>query len=77
MAGKSIRSSKYRKVINLLQQERLKKHMTQRDLGLKLKRPQSYIAKYESLTRRLDILEFMEVCAALEIRPSKVMVLTQ
>jgi len=51
--------------------------MTQADIAAKLDKPQSYIAKYELCERRLDVLEFMDVCAALNLRPSKVMVLTQ
>lgn len=77
MLVKSIFSRKYRLIIKLLQEQRIKKDLTQRELAMKLGRQQSFIAKYESCTRRLDILEFMEICAALDLRPSKVMVLTQ
>ena len=77
MPAKSINSQKYHKVISLLISERLKKRMTQADIAAKLDKPQSYIAKYELCERRLDVLEFMDVCAALNLRPSKVMVLTQ
>ncbi len=77
MPKKSVYSKKYHLIINLLAQERLKKEMTQGQVAAKLKRPQSYVAKYELCERRLDIVEFMDVCRALNLRPSKVMVLTQ
>jgi len=38
--------------------------MTQRELMVKLNRPQSYISKYESGEKRLDILELREACEA-------------
>jgi len=38
--------------------------MTQRQLMVKLNHPQSYISKYESGEKRLDILELKEVCDA-------------
>lgn len=77
MTKKSVNSKKYHKIIELLVNERLRKNMTQNDIARLLGKPQSYIAKYESCTRRLDIVEFMDICAALKLRPSKVMILTQ
>ena len=75
--SKSVYSRKYNRIIRVLIDERLKKNLTQRQIATALDKPQSYVAKYESCTRRLDILEFMDICKALELRPSKVMVLTQ
>lgn len=36
----------------------------------KLQKPQSYIAKIEKYERKLDILEFIELCEALDLRAS-------
>ena len=67
----------YSRVVSFLIETRHKRGLTQTQLGEMLAKPQSYIAKYELLTRRLDVVEFMEICEALGLRPSKVMVLAQ
>lgn len=41
--------------------------LRQQDLALLLKIPQSFVSKYESGERRLDLLELRRVCAALKI----------
>ena len=41
--------------------------MRQVDLADRLRQPQSYVSKYESGERRLDILELRQVCNALGI----------
>jgi transcriptional regulator with XRE-family HTH domain len=49
----------------LLVKAREDAHLTQRGLAKKLHRPQSFVAKYERVGRRLCVQEFMEVCAAI------------
>ena len=41
--------------------------MRQTDLASRLGHPQSYVSKYESGERRLDLLELREICIALGI----------
>jgi transcriptional regulator with XRE-family HTH domain len=41
--------------------------LTQAELARQLKRPQSFVSKYESGERRLDILELRDICNALGI----------
>ena len=51
----------------LLKQLRTNAQLTQAGLASKLKQPQSFVSKYESGERRLDILELRSICAVLEI----------
>jgi transcriptional regulator with XRE-family HTH domain len=47
-------------------------NLTQIDLAKKLRRPQSFVSKYERGERRLDVVEFIEVAEALRIHPARV-----
>jgi transcriptional regulator with XRE-family HTH domain len=47
----------------LLRDVRKEAHLTQSDLASRLSKPQSYVSKYESGERRLDILEIQGVCS--------------
>ena len=46
--------------------------LRQVDLAERLGRPQSFVSKYESGERRLDILELNEICKALHVSLSEV-----
>jgi transcriptional regulator with XRE-family HTH domain len=46
----------------LLRQIRHEAGLRQQDLAERLDRPQSYVSKYETGERRLDVLELREVC---------------
>ncbi len=41
--------------------------LTQHDVAQRLGLPQSYVSKYETGERRLDLIEFLQVADALEI----------
>ena len=43
--------------------------MTQRDLGNKLKKPQSWVYNCESANRRVDLTEFIEWAKACDVEP--------
>ena len=62
---KSIYSSEQAKLQQLLRQIRRDAGLTQEDLAAKLKRPQSFVSKYESGERRLDVLELREICCTM------------
>ena len=57
-----------RKILRaLLKQLRTNAQLTQTDLARKLKQPQSFVSKYESGERRLDLIELRNICKALGI----------
>jgi ribosome-binding protein aMBF1 (putative translation factor) len=53
----------------LLVQARSDAGLSQVDLAARLKRPQSYVSKYESGERRLDLIEFIEAAEATGAKP--------
>lgn len=63
----SIYTSKYSRFRQLLIDYRSSKNITQAELAKLLKKPQSFISKYERGERRLDFVEFLEVAHALDI----------
>ena len=71
-AGEERRYVEFRR---LLVEEREKAGLTQGELGAKLvpPRPQSYVGKIESGTRRLDALEFWDMARAAGYDPSDLM----
>lgn len=48
--------------------------MTQRDLAVRLKKPQSFVAKVEAIERNLSVLELLEWTDAIGIAPASVLV---
>ncbi len=68
----SVFSEKYIQFRELLISYRKNKSITQIELAEKLGKPQSYISKYESGERRIDVIEFIEICEALQIDPNTV-----
>lgn len=66
----SIYSERHQRLRTLLREARLEKGLKQADLAAKLGVPQSYISKYESGERRLDVIEFIDLCEALGIDPA-------
>lgn len=67
------RSPLYEKFETCLQQAREARELTQAQVASRLGKPQSYVSKYETGERRLDVVEFLEVCKALNIRPVDVL----
>jgi transcriptional regulator with XRE-family HTH domain len=64
---KSVFSSRYRRFRELLIQARKDAELTQTELADRLKRPQSFVSKYENGERRLDLIEFLDVASILHI----------
>lgn len=62
-------NEEYIKLRKLLVDARRKGGLTQADLAIRLKRPQSFVSKYERGERRLDLVEFRDVANALGVDP--------
>nr|WP_090571472.1 helix-turn-helix transcriptional regulator [Belnapia rosea] len=57
----------------LLAKERRSMGLTQTELAERLDRPQSFVSKYETGERRLDVIEFLEVALILQLNPGKLL----
>ncbi|MDG3442635.1 helix-turn-helix domain-containing protein [Nitrospirillum amazonense] len=64
---KSLRSPQQQQLQSLLIELRKAKGLTQTEVATRLRRPQSFVAKYEGGERRLDVVEFIEVAQALDV----------
>lgn len=65
MSG-SLHTDEYKKLCLTLKQARIDAGLTQKQMADKLGKPhQSYVAKYELAERRLDVIEFANVCKVL------------
>ncbi|MDA9545183.1 XRE family transcriptional regulator [Bradyrhizobium sp. CCBAU 45321] len=68
---KSIYTDRHRRFCELLKMQRKAAGLTQTVVATRLGKPPSYVAKYEGGDRRLDVLEFMDVAAAIGFDPGK------
>lgn len=59
-------------LITMLAELRRAQGLTQVQVAERLSRPQSFVSKYESGERRLEVLEFLDVCNALNVAPSDI-----
>ncbi len=64
---KSLHSRQYAIFRDLLMQAREDIGMTQVQVATKLGKPQSYVSKYESGDRRLDVTEFVQIADILSL----------
>jgi len=61
----------YRLVPGFLRQLRERAGLTQRDIGKRLGRPQSWVYNCETANRRVDITEFVRWARACDVDPKK------
>lgn len=66
---KSIHSIPAKKLRSYLKDQRESRGLSMRDVGLLVGRPHSFVSKIESGERRLDVVEFVWYCQALNIDP--------
>ena len=67
-------SPRYARLSQLLTEARQAASLTQVELAERLRRPQSYVSKYESGERRLDVVEFLEVADGIGCRADEIVV---
>lgn len=70
---KSLHQAEHKALCLLLADARRKAGLTQQRLAKRLKRPQSFVAKYEGGERRLDVVEFLAVAQAMDADPVKLL----
>ena len=70
---KALYERSYAAFTGLLRDERKKAGLTQAKLAKRLRRPQSYVSKYERGDRRLDVVEFLEVARAIGFDPNEIL----
>jgi transcriptional regulator with XRE-family HTH domain len=68
---KALYERSYATFTNLLKEERGEAGLTQAELAKKLRRPQSYVSKYERGERRIDVIEFLEIAQAIGFDPGE------
>src|SRR5712664_3336853 len=71
--GKSVHSPDQAAFCELMVRARKAAGLTQQALAVRLKKPQSFVAKYEGGERRLDVVEFIAITRALGADPLKLM----
>ena len=64
-------TSEQHRLTNLLRQVRMEAGLRQGDLARRLKQSQSFVSKYESGERGLDLLEIQQICSAVGLSLAK------
>jgi transcriptional regulator with XRE-family HTH domain len=65
--GRNLRGQEQAILQSLLRQVRQEAGLRQQDLAARIGELQSFVSKYESGERRLDVLELRQICIALGI----------
>lgn len=71
--AKSLHTPEYEHFRTLLVAARENAGLTQAGVSARLGRPQSFVAKYEGGERRLDVVEFVQICVALGVDPHAIL----
>ena len=67
----SIHGRQHQLLRSMLIAERQKRRLTQHELAKSLRRPQSYVSKYETGERQLSVIDFLEIAAAVGFDPRR------
>jgi transcriptional regulator with XRE-family HTH domain len=68
---KSVHSESQSALCELMIKARKSAGLTQRELATRLRKPQSFVAKYEGGERRIDVVEFLTICQTIGADPAK------
>ena len=60
-------TARYKRLQAALKAARKAAGLTQAQVGARLGQPQSYVNKYESGERRLDVIEFLDVAVTIDL----------
>lgn len=71
--ARTLDDQRYKQIISRLRARRTDTGLTQEDVAIVVGKPQSFVAKIEGLERRLDVLEFVDLCEAIGIEPGDVL----
>jgi predicted transcriptional regulator len=66
---KSLRSPPHRELLRLLIAARNESNLSQQELARRLRRHQSFVSKYEGGERRIEVIEFVQICRAIGVAP--------
>lgn len=64
---KTLYTARHTELVRLLRELRGEAGLRQQDVADRIDEPQSFVSKYETGERRLDVLELREVCRALGV----------
>jgi transcriptional regulator with XRE-family HTH domain len=70
---KTVHSPEHNAFCELMIAARKKAGLTQHDVAKRLKKPQSFVAKYEGGERRIDVVEFLTIVRAIGADPVRLM----
>jgi transcriptional regulator with XRE-family HTH domain len=68
---KSTNDKHYTQLLSWLKNERIKKGITTRELGLLLDEPFQIVSKIEKGQRKLFVYEYIQYCEALDVDPDE------
>jgi transcriptional regulator with XRE-family HTH domain len=66
-----VKPQEYKKLGYLLAMAREEALLTQEDVAGRLRKPRSFVSNYENGQRRIDVLELVQICAAVKMDPVK------
>jgi transcriptional regulator with XRE-family HTH domain len=66
---KALRSPQHRELLKRLTKARKNAGLTQQEVARRLRRHQSFVAKYEGGERRIEVVEFVQICRAIGASP--------